>query len=230
MSSATDFDQFAEDYDALLEQGLSSTGEGKDYFARGRVLWLRRCLERRRIRPRMVMDFGCGTGSAIPYLLELLGAESVVGADVSQKSLKVARAANGSERVAWILLGRDPEPEGIDLAFCNGDFHHIPPGERAAAVRYLFRALRPGGIFALWENNPWNPGTRYLMSRTPLDARAVPLAPPESRRMLAAQGFEVLQTDFLFIFPRVLAFLRRLEPPLCRLPLGGQYQVLALRP
>ena len=86
------------------------------------------------------------------------------------------------------------------------------------------------GIFALWENNPWNPGTRYLMSRTPLDARAVPLAPPESRRMLAGQGFEVLQTDFLFIFPRVLAFLRRLEPPLCRLPLGGQYQVLALRP
>src|SRR5437867_2432000 len=230
MSSATDFDQFAEDYDALLEQGLSSTGEGKDYFARGRVLWLRRCLERRRIRPRMVMDFGCGTGSAIPYLLELLGAESVVGADVSQKSLKVARAANGSERVAWIVLGRDPEPEGIDLAFCNGVFHHIPPRERAAVVRYLFRALRPGGIFALWENNPWNPGTRYLMSRSPLDARAVPLAPPEARRMLAGQGFEVLQTDFLFIFPRGLAFLRRLEPPLCRLPLGGQYQVLAQRP
>jgi hypothetical protein len=27
----------------------------------------------------------------------------------------------------------------------------------AAAVDYVYRSLRPGGLFAFWENNPWNP-------------------------------------------------------------------------
>jgi hypothetical protein len=25
--------------------------------------------------------------------------------------------------------------------------------------------MRPGGVVALWENNPWNPATRYVMGR-----------------------------------------------------------------
>ena len=94
----------------------------------------------------------------------------------------------------------------------------------------VFRRLRPGGLFALWENNPWNPGTRYVMSRIPFDRDAVPLAPPEARRLVRACGFEVLRTDFLFLFPRALRLMRPLEARLSRLPLGAQYQVLCRRP
>jgi hypothetical protein len=39
-------------------------------------------------------------------------------------------------------------------------------------------------------------------------------------------GFEVIQTDFLFIFPRILSRLRPLEPFVAHLPLGAQYQIL----
>ena len=79
---------------------------------------------------------------------------------------------------------------------------------------------------AFWENNPWNPGTRYVMSRIPFDRDAITLTPPEARRMLQAGGFDILRTDFLFIFPRVFSWFRGVEPFLVQLPLGAQYQVL----
>jgi SAM-dependent methyltransferase len=123
------------------------------------------------------------------------------------------------------------EPDGtLDLAYCNGVFHHIPLHEREAAVGYVYRAVRPGGLFALWENHPWNPGTRYVMSKCVFDKDAIVLTPSESRRLLTGQGFQVLRTDFAFIFPRTLKALRPLEKWLHKLPLGAQYQVLARKP
>ncbi len=40
MTTTTNFDGFAESYDASLSAALASTGEDKSYFARGRVAWL----------------------------------------------------------------------------------------------------------------------------------------------------------------------------------------------
>jgi SAM-dependent methyltransferase len=221
-----EFDQYAEDYDAALAEGLSLSGEDKGFFARGRVAWLAGMLQRRGEKIRSVMDFGCGTGSSTPYLLDMLGAESLVGVDVSSKSLDVARRNYGGGRAQFVLMN-EYRPEGqLDLAFCNGVFHHVPPGERAAAVDYIYRSLRPGGLLAFWENNPWNPGTRYVMSRCPFDEDAITLTPPGARRLLRAGGFDVLRTDFLFIFPKMLRWFRGVEPLVSRLPLGAQYQIL----
>src|SRR5437870_1900508 len=55
----------------------------------------------------------------------------------------------------------------FDLCYCNGVFHHIPPHERLGAARLIFRSLARGGHFALFENNPLNPGTRMVMRRIP---------------------------------------------------------------
>ena len=89
------------------------------------------------------------------------------------------------------------------------------------------RALRPGGLFAFWENNPWNPGTRMIMRRIPFDRDAVMVAPAAARRLLIDGGLEVVSTEFRFYFPAPLRRLRPLEPHLRRLPLGAQYLVLA---
>jgi hypothetical protein len=68
------------------------------------------------------------------------------------------------------------------------------------------------------------------MSRIPFDHDAITLTPPQARCLLRAGGFEVLRTDFAFIFPRMLAALRRLEPRVSLLPLGAQYQILCRKP
>ena len=109
----------------------------------------------------------------------------------------VARKLHHSDRTAFQLCEEMRLDGSKDLAYSNGVFHHIPVGERAGAVTFVRRALRPGGLFALWENNPWNPGTRYVMSRIPFDRDAITLSMLEASRLLRAGGFEVLRTDFL---------------------------------
>ena len=230
MNQGTDFDTYAENYDSLLAKGLLITGEDKNYYARGRLVWLARRLRMLHEIPRVVMDFGCGTGTGVPFILEHLGPTRLVGVDISVRSLEIARRDYGCERVEFTLLRQDAADGQIDLVFSNGVFHHIPPNKRDPVVRHVYRALRPGGLFALWENNPWNPGTRYIMRRCPLDKDAKMLAPHETKHLLRSHGFEILSTDFLFIFPRVLRQLRRMEPILAKLPVGGQYQVLVRKP
>jgi len=92
------FDDYADNYDAALNQGLTATGEGKDYFARGRIQWLARCLWELSERPQSVMDYGCGDGSSSALLLDLLETESVVGLDNSPKSLDTAKRNYGGGR------------------------------------------------------------------------------------------------------------------------------------
>jgi len=226
----TKFDIYAADYDAALHQGLSATGESKDFFALNRIAWLARCLRLLGETPVHALDFGCGTGSATPFLFDQIAVKSVVGLDVSPASLETARRTHESESVRFLLFDQY-EPEGqIDLAFSNGVFHHIAPSERPQALSYLYRSLRAGGLFALWENNPWNPGTRYVMSRIPFDRDAIALTARTARALLRAEGFQILRTDFLFIFPRALGMFRGIEKLITRLPLGGQYQVLCRKP
>jgi SAM-dependent methyltransferase len=228
--SLPEFDGFAEDYDAALARGLVLSGEDKGFFARGRVAWMGGCLERQSARPKSILDFGCGTGTASALLLQLKGAESVLGVDISARSIGVAQQSCRSQQVSFRTLADFVPEANIDLAFCNGVFHHIPVMERRGVISVIHRALRSGGLFAFWENNPWNPGTRWVMHRIPFDRNAILLWPSEARKLLRQGGFEVLHTDFQFVFPRSLAWLRRLEPFLAQWPLGGQYLVLCRKP
>ena len=224
------FDQFAGDYDTALAQGLSVTGEDKMYFAKGRVDWTRRILTKLNEHPQTILDFGCGTGTSIPLFLDWPEVKQIIGTDVSPKSLDVAIATHASPRTQFHLM-KDYEPNGnIDLIFCNGVFHHIPPIERPDALNFISRCLKPNGLFALWENNPWNPGTRYVMSKIPFDRDAITLSPLYARRLLRQNNFHLLRTDFRFYFPRMLKWLRPLEILGLKIPIASQYLVLARHP
>jgi trans-aconitate methyltransferase len=232
MKANAEFDQYAAEYDAALAQGLAVSGESKEYFARGRIAHFAARL--REMAPgqsfESVLDYGCGTGTATPFLLELLPAQQILGVDVSASSLEVARRDHRNLAARFATLDEYTPQSTIDLAFCNGVFHHIPPTERLAAARYVRRALRPGGWFAFWENNPWNPGTQIVMKRCPFDRDARTLSPPVARKLLSDAGFEIVHTEFLFLFPNILKSLRFIEPHVARWPLGAQYQVLCRNP
>ena len=63
------FDEYADHYDYALAQGLAATGESREYFARGRIEWLRRSLDYLHFNAARAIDFGCGTGSNVPFLI-----------------------------------------------------------------------------------------------------------------------------------------------------------------
>jgi len=221
------FDRYARDYGEALAKGISLSGEGIDFFATGRLAILKAALERRGANPAKILDFGCGNGTAAPFVLSTFPGAEYAGVDVSEECLAVARKSHGS---CFRHLG-EYAPEGeYDLVFTNGVFHHIPGPEQPGALDYIARALKPGGYFALWENNPWNPGARLVMRRIPFDRDAAMLWPAAARRLLRGADLAVELASFAFIFPRPLRLLRPLERYVSRLPLGAQYLVLGRKP
>lgn len=232
MPADAPFDAYADDYEGALAQGLAASGEGRDYFARGRLAFLARCLREAGLAPKRprVMDFGCGTGTSVPLLRELLSPAAIVGIDSSARSIERAVSAQAAPDVAFSVTNRYAPAADLDIVYTNGVFHHIPIADRPAALALLRRALRPGGLLALWENNPFSLGARYVMSKIPFDRDAVMLSARQARTLAGAAGFRILRTDYLFLFPRALRILRPLETLLRPVPAGAQYQVLCLKP
>ena len=128
MAGDAEFDGYAARYDQELAQGLDVTGEGKDYYARGRMAWLAERLAAHAAPfPHTVLDFGCGLGASTPLFFEQLGAQRVVGVDVSTGLLDRARRELAHERrVRFATLAEHEAPGSADVAFVNGVFHHIP--------------------------------------------------------------------------------------------------------
>jgi SAM-dependent methyltransferase len=227
MSDAGDlFDEYAVAYEGALANAIAPSGESREYFAEGRVAWLNRCLVECGEKPRALLDFGCGDGATTPLLLAALRADSAIGIDVSAKSLAIARKNHATTQIRFESIDEFQTSGRMDLAYCNGVFHHIAPAHRAEALHLVSRALRVGGLFSFWENNPWSLATRYVMSRCAFDRDAITLTPPEARRLLSSGGFDILRTDFRFIFPRMLKAFRKIEDLVYGLPFGTQYQIL----
>lgn len=226
-AQSAEFDKSAREYETLFEPWLKIAGASREYFARSRLNWLSHLLRALGIAPKRVMDFGCGTGMSLSLLADIFNAEQVMGLDTSEESLAVARESVGHHSVQLATPASYLPQQDLDLVFCNGVFHHIPPPDRPAALDYVYRCLRPGGIFALWENNPWNPIHALAMKHSEIDKNADPLSPPELRRLVVSERFQVLRTDYLFFFPGYFSWLHPLEKWLIKVPLGAQYQVLA---
>lgn len=219
------FDLTAE-YDEMLHRGLKLSGETREFFMRGRIADLSAELSGR-AAPKRILDLGCGLGHTAAHLANVFLEARVLGVDTSTQALEHAALHHGSERVGFSHLDDFVPSGGFDLCYVNGVFHHITAAERPAAVRTVLASLSPGGLFAFFENNPWNPGTRIVMSRIPFDREARTLSSLDARLLLDSCGFvSIRPTRYLFFFPKPLRWLRFAEPHLCRVPLGAQYWLL----
>lgn len=223
------FDDHAADYEAKLMHGLSLSGEGPAYFAEGRVSFVRRWWSRAGLpEPARIVDYGCGVGETTAVLARRFPGARVLGLDPSCRSIERAADRCGDRRVRFEVSAppsRTDQP--ADLIYLNGVVHHVPPEERPRLFADLAERLAPGGVVALFENNPLNLGTRWVMARIVFDRDAVPLRAREARERLRAAGLAPIATTYLFYFPRLLRTLRPVERLLARVPLGAQYGVLA---
>ena len=221
-----EFDRFARSYEQDLAKSLAVTGEGRGFYAQRRIDWTAQCLAKLGVSPKRVLDYGCGDGANVPMLAARFQAEHVRGVDISSESIALARQTHAAVGLDFLGLDEWTPDCSFDLAFTNGVFHHIPVEERRACLEAVHESLSSGGWFAFWENNPWNPGTQYVMSRCAFDEHATKISPRAAKKLLSQAGFKIVRSDSLFYFPRRLSFLRPAESWLRALPLGGQYLVL----
>jgi len=224
--SSKDLFELGGAYDELLRRGIALAGESPGYFIDGRIAHLRSRLgEDTTIKS--ILDLGCGVGDACARLADAFGA-SVTGVDVARGAVEEARRRIGDERVQFALLG-DLADTRFDLCYVNGAFHHMAASQWPGVTRRIAQLVRPGGVFALFENNPWSVPARLVMRRIPFDRDVTLLRPAVAQRLLEEAGFATAATDYLFFFPRRLKSLRRGESLLQRVPLGAQYLVTGRR-
>lgn len=115
-------------------------------------------LEREGLRPRTAVDLACGTGS-VTAILARKGLD-VTGVDMSEEMLTVAcqktQDMTKPPRFVCQLLQELHLPRGVDLAVCALDSldYILDPEDCREAIRRVYKALNPGGIFIFDVNTP----------------------------------------------------------------------------
>ena len=93
------------------------------------------------------LDVCCGTGAGM-RVLEPLCREGVTGVDFSAGMLDQARGAHPDADWVQADVRALRFTEEFDLAVTFGALGHFLPAERPAIFGGVYRALRPGGVFA----------------------------------------------------------------------------------
>ncbi|MEV8504885.1 methyltransferase domain-containing protein [Actinoplanes sp. NPDC051475] len=94
------------------------------------------------------LDVCCGTGAGLTVLRRLC-AQQITGVDFSAGMLRQARTANPNTTLVRADARALPFTGVFDLAVTFGALGHFLPAERPALFEGVYRALRPGGLFAL---------------------------------------------------------------------------------
>lgn len=239
----TDFDQFAQNYHEVLSAQLKSSGFAADYFAtqKARITLAETPLRSESRVPLRLLDVGCGNGMLDSLLLAEMarkiqaGEETaglqIDGVEVSRKSVVEAQARQLPFTSFQEFDGQHIpfEAETFDIIIFCVVMHHVPLDVREPLLRECRRVLKPGGVLFVFEHNPLNPMTQYIVKRCPFDADAILLRSGVAVALLKRSGFRVLNKRFINFFPnwRVFHQLRLLENRLGRLPFGAQYYLRA---
>ena len=129
-----------------------------DVDYRATVDFYRDILAQEGLHPRTAVDLACGTGT-VSLLLARQGLD-VTGVDLSEEMLTMAQQkAEGLENPPRFVRQSLQEltlPRGVDLAVCALDSldYITDPQDCAEAIRRVYRALNPGGIFIFDVNTP----------------------------------------------------------------------------
>jgi ubiquinone/menaquinone biosynthesis C-methylase UbiE len=224
------FDKFADEYYALHAQSIEITGESPDYFAQYKIRDVHRqvsatgpCEDLR------ILDFGSGVGNSVPFFRQYFPSCHLVCADVSIRSLDLARRRFGGLASYVLVTGeRLPFRSGaFDIAFSACVFHHIATTEHITLLREIRRVLsKDSGRLFLYEHNPLNPLTLHAVNTCAFDSDAVLIPSWRMRRQLRDAGYSHISVCYRVFFPRYLKLMRFLELKLPFLPLGAQYCIV----
>lgn len=122
------------------------------------IAFAHRILEREGVKPRSVADLACGTGSASRLLAQR--GYRVTAVDLSEEMLAQAydKCADLENPPFFVhqSLQELRLPRAVDLAVCFLDSmdYILDPRDCQEAVRRIYKALNPGGVFLFDVNTP----------------------------------------------------------------------------
>lgn len=108
------------------------------------------------LKGKKILDLGCGYGDHCAEFIRM-GAERVVGIDISQKMLAVAEAENAHPRIEYRNLPMEQISElneTFDIVVSSLAVHYV--ADFRQLTEDLFALLKPDGLFVFSQENPIN--------------------------------------------------------------------------
>ena len=225
MSEPRNFDHFASSYQAEMSDALGRLGGESTYYLAQKVHLLAR--ELKKSERRRILDFGCGIGLAIPFLIEAFSPDLLVCSDESEESLNILRKEHPDVRALSIeQVGTDE----FDLVFVANVLHHIKPTVRQRGIQDLCNRLRPGGVIGVFEHNPFNLITQRIVSKCIFDEGVELLRKSEVLSYFEdSKEMSVVKSGYCLFTPEPLKKVNWIDKYLQWVPFGGQHFVLAQR-
>jgi SAM-dependent methyltransferase len=217
-------DEHTETYEDDIRNATAFAHSDIEFFAELKVDVLVELAEQELGRPGELsaLDVGCGPGTSHRLLASQF--RRLEGADVSEPM--IARARRENPEVEYTVFDGETLPfeaESFDLTFAVCVLHHVAPDKRATFVAELARVTRLRGVVAIFEHNPANPLTRYVVGRCAFDHDAVLLPCQETQGLLKSAGLGLSQAGYILFFPWRSRAARSVERRLRGLKLGAQY-------
>ncbi len=108
------------------------------------------------LKEKRVLDLGCGFGEHCKQFVEC-GAEKVVGIDISEKMLEVAKVENSDPKITYINMPMEEIAglqEQFDVVISSLAFHYVEDFE--GVIRNIHSLLEENGVFIFSQENPLN--------------------------------------------------------------------------
>lgn len=187
------------------------------------------------------IDLGCGTAETTEYFQDKF--KYTVGCDYSFGILKFAMQKE-LEHIFLINSLSEVLPfkeNSFNVAVLFNMIHHIDSNEKLIqTLKEVCRVLKKDGLIVIYEMNPLNPLTRYVIntneidSSVNLDGYKKSLYPTtfytwETRSIMKQCGFNIWEQQYLCFFPKFLSFLLPIERFLTKIPIGGLYSVFGMK-
>jgi ubiquinone/menaquinone biosynthesis C-methylase UbiE len=225
------FDEFAENYRQVHTESIQTiSGTDSFYFAEYKV---KEMLQFEKNSECSVLDFGCGDGLTEFFFQKWFSKFRITGIDVSAKSIEEAQKKK-LENSVFQVLTTGPLPfadDSFDIVFIAGVLHHIDETMHQTILHEIYRVTKPDGRIYLFEHNPFNPVTKYLVRTCEFDKGVKLLHSKKTQSLLKKSGFQIQNLLYTIFFPRNKFFklFIPLEKYMKGLPLGGQYYFRATK-
>ncbi len=231
LSPQAEFDEFAKDFRQLHNENLKFTGFDTFYFVKKKVDYL---AQYEKNEPSHLLDLGCGDGYTAHFVHEQFPLWQINGIEVSGESIIECKQKNIPQASFQVYDGTTIpfDDNSFDVVFISCIFHHVPANEHEALLKEVQRVLKKGGRLYLFEHNPFNIGTRYLVKTCVFDANAKLLPASYFSNIFKKQQWIIDKRTYITFFPGwkwIKSFLS-LEKYFSNIPLGGQYYFRIIKP
>lgn len=106
------------------------------------------------LNDKIILDLGCGFGEHCKRFVES-GAKKVIGIDISEKMLEIAKIENADSKITYINMPMEDISklnEKFDVVVSSLAFHYVE--DFSGVVKNIYDSLNEKGIFLFSQENP----------------------------------------------------------------------------